>query len=87
MKYVVLYGGATDMAKAREHFAEHRAGYQPFIADRTLLMIGPFTDPARGALGVFTTREAAEAFVQQDPFVARGVVSSWEIVEWNEVLT
>jgi uncharacterized protein YciI len=37
-------------------------------------------------MGVFTTREAAEAFVRDDPFVQNGVVGSWEIREWNEVL-
>jgi uncharacterized protein len=74
------------MGKAREHFADHRKGYESFIADLTLLMIGPFTDPARGAMGVFSTREAAEEFVKQDPFVLRGVVATFEILEWNEVL-
>jgi uncharacterized protein YciI len=43
-------------------------------------------DPTQGALGIFTTREAAEAFVAADPFVSGGVVASWEILEWNEVL-
>jgi uncharacterized protein YciI len=35
---------------------------------------------------VFTTREAAEGFVTGDPFVLEGVVASWEVLEWNEVL-
>jgi uncharacterized protein len=35
---------------------------------------------------VFSTREAAEEFVKQDPFVLRGVVATFEILEWNEVL-
>jgi hypothetical protein len=39
------------------------------------------------ALGVFTTREAAEAFIREDPFVVHGVVARWTVVEWNEVLT
>jgi hypothetical protein len=39
-----------------------------------------------GALGVFTTREAAEGFVAGDPFVTEGIASSWHIHEWNEVL-
>lgn len=50
-------------------------------------MIGPFTDePAGGALGIFTTREAAESFVAIDPFVHHGLVARYTIREWNEVL-
>jgi uncharacterized protein YciI len=50
-------------------------------------MIGPFNDPPLGeAMGVFATREAAEEFVRLDPFVANGIVATWTIREWNEVL-
>jgi hypothetical protein len=38
------------------------------------------------AMGVFTTRAAAEAFVRADPFVTHGLVARWTIREWNEVL-
>jgi uncharacterized protein YciI len=31
-------------------------------------------------------REAAEEFIQSDPFVVNGVVSKWRLVEWDEVL-
>ena len=37
-------------------------------------------------LGVFTTREAAEEFVRDDPFVLNGVVARYHFHEWNEVL-
>ncbi|NVI88693.1 YciI family protein [Actinomadura sp. BRA 177] len=51
-------------------------------------MIGTFADPqADGAMAVFTSREAAEDFVNSDPFVLNGVVSAWTIKEWNEALT
>jgi uncharacterized protein YciI len=50
-------------------------------------MVGPFTDaPAGGAMAIFTTREAAEAFAAADPFVTQGVVSRWFIREWKEAL-
>ena len=39
-----------------------------------LLMIGPFSDPRQGAMGVFGTREAAEEFVRVDQFLLEGVV-------------
>jgi len=37
-------------------------------------------------MGVFVTREAAEAFVRVDPFVLEGVVKQWELREWREAL-
>jgi uncharacterized protein YciI len=36
-------------------------------------------------MGVFTSREAAEEFVRDDPFVVNGAVSKWHIREWRQV--
>lgn len=87
MKYVLFYESAPDVvaAKAPAHFAAHRARWASYQQAGTLLLIGPFTD-ATGALGVFTTREAAEEFAKGDPFVLHGVVTDWSIKEWNEAL-
>jgi uncharacterized protein len=50
-------------------------------------MIGTFADPQQeGSMAVFTSRASAEEFVRGDPFVVNGVVRSWQIREWNEVL-
>jgi len=49
-------------------------------------MIGTFANPLDGAMGIFTSREAAEEFVRGDPFIVNGVVSNWRMSEWNEVL-
>jgi uncharacterized protein YciI len=45
-------------------------------------MIGPFADPREGAMGIFTTRDAAETFAERDPFVRHGVVANWYVREW-----
>jgi uncharacterized protein len=87
VKYVLFYEAAADMNRARELFPAHRAKWQEFVAGGQLLMIGPFTDPRQGAMGVFTTRAAAEEFVRVDPFVLEGVVKKWELREWREALT
>jgi uncharacterized protein YciI len=88
MKYVLHY--ETDpvgFGKARELFPSHQARYQRFVDDGTLLMIGTFANPLEdGAMGIFTTREAAEEFARGDPFVTEGVVRDWQLREWNEVL-
>lgn len=88
MKYVLTYESTPDFrAKVPANIAGHRALYHAFHADRRVLLIGPFTDEPLGcAMGVFATREAAEQFVRQDPFVANGLVARWTIREWNEVL-
>jgi uncharacterized protein YciI len=37
-----------------------------------------------GNMAIFRTREAAEAFSRQDPFILEGVVKSVVIREWND---
>jgi uncharacterized protein len=86
MKYVLLYEPPDDLAKARELFPAHAATWKKFQDRQQLLMIGPFTDPRHGAMGIFSSRAAAEAFVQEDPFVAQGVVKRWELREWREAI-
>ncbi len=86
MKYVLSYPAPSDMTRVRELFPAHRAAWKAFQDRGELLMIGPFADPQQGAMGIFTTREAAEAFVRSDPFVLEGVVTHWEIKEWREAI-
>ena len=87
MKYVMFYETAPDgLAKARIHYQAHRARLEEFHARGALLMAGPWVNPTDGAMGIFTTREAAEEFIRDDPFVLNGVVGKWTIREWNEVL-
>jgi uncharacterized protein YciI len=50
-----------------------------------LVMAGAFLDhPDKPVttMGVLVSREAAQDWVDHDPFVANGMVSSWEIREW-----
>jgi uncharacterized protein YciI len=88
MKAVVLYESADDvLTKARLHYAAHSARVQEFHARGEVLMIGTFADPqTEGSMAIFTSRAAAQAFVDGDPFVLNGVVRSWQIREWNEIL-
>jgi uncharacterized protein YciI len=53
----------------------HRERWQEFARCGELLMIGPFANAQEdGAMGIFTTREAAEEFMRGDPFVLNGIV-------------
>jgi uncharacterized protein len=87
--YVLLYDSADDVASnAPAHFPAHRARLQDFHDRGDLLMVGGFGDPqAEGSMGIFTSREAVEEFVKDDPFVLGGVVRAWHIREWNEIFS
>ncbi|MFG2039997.1 YciI family protein [Dactylosporangium sp. NPDC048998] len=88
MKYVVLYTSADDVAsRAPAHFPAHKRRLDEFHARGELLLVGAFGDPQReGSMAIFRTRESAEEFVAEDPFVMNGVVSAYEIRDWNEIL-
>lgn len=72
-------------AAAMEHFPAHRQRLDEFRDRGELLFVGLLRDPEPiGAMGVFTTREAADQFVAGDPFILHDVVRSHRIVEWDE---
>ena len=61
--------------------------WKEFQGQGTLLMIGTFANAQEeGSMAIFTTREAAEAFAEGDPFVLNGVVRRWSVREWNEAI-
>ena len=88
MKAVVFYESGPDVvARAPAYMPEHRARWQEFGRRGELLMIGPFANAQEeGAMGVFTTREAAEEFVRGDPFVLNGLIRNWYVRDWLEAL-
>jgi uncharacterized protein len=86
MKYVVYYESADNiMERVMPLIPAHEEHWHKYRDGGTLLMVGPFADRS-GALSIFTTREAAEDFAKNDPFVTGGAVKSWNIREWNEVI-
>lgn len=88
MKAVALYEMTPGMmAQVPAHMSAHRERWQEFARRGELLMIGPFANAQEdGAMGIFTTREAAEEFVRGDPFVLNGIVRDWVIRDWIEAL-
>lgn len=88
-KFVVLYESSDDvLTLAPVHMPKHREHFEDYHARGLLLMVGTFGDPAtQGAMCVLTTREAAEEFAANDPFVVNGVVRRYEIRQWDELLT
>lgn len=86
MKYVLLYESADDLSTlAPAHFEDHWAWIQKFHNAGTLVMIGPFAEAqTQGAMAIFSTKDSAEMFAGDDPFVRNGVVRSWEVREWRD---
>ena len=83
MKAVVIgeSSGAT-MAQIMAVYPRHKVVVDAFVARGDVLSIGPFAD--RGNMAIFRSRDAAEAFVKQDPFVLEGLVKSYAIRDWDD---
>ncbi len=87
MKYVMFYELTADgMSKAQVNFPAHQSRLNEFHRNGTLLMAGPYGVPPLGALAIFASRDAAEAFAADEPFVVNGVVSKYSIHAWAEAL-
>ena len=90
MTHVLLeYALAPDYLERRTEFrAGHLALAEAAAARGELVLGGAVPDPFDKAL--FVWREdcaaAAEAFVAADPYVAHGLVASWQIRAWNTVV-
>lgn len=84
MRIVSFYELAPGaLAHVMTHFPAHRARLDDFHARGLLIAAGPLGNPPEGAMGIFTSREAAEEFIAGDPFVTNGLVGTWRLVEWN----
>jgi uncharacterized protein YciI len=86
MKVVSFYDMAPGaLAHLKEHYPAHRARLDEFHRRGVLLAAGPLGNPPESAMGIFTSREAAEEFIKEDPFVTNGLVSGWRLLDWNAV--
>lgn len=85
MKAVVIgtpSGASRDAIMAV--YPRHKTVVDKFIARGVVLGIGPFE--GGGNMAIFKTREAAEAFSREDPFILEGLVKSFVIKEWRDSL-
>ena len=84
MMYILFYDyGENALERRAPYRDEHLGLLQESLKDGYLVMAGAYADPLDGAAVVFRTREAAEAFVTVDPYVASGLVTGWRVREWN----
>ncbi|MBX9779780.1 MAG: hypothetical protein K2X26_05510 [Chitinophagaceae bacterium] len=85
MKAVVIgeSSGAT-METIMNVYPRHKVVVDKYIEKGEVIGIGPFSD--MGNMAIFKTREAAEAFVKEDPFIVEGLVKSFIIKDWNDTM-
>jgi uncharacterized protein len=85
MKAVVIGEGAgASMETVMAVYPRHKAVVDKFIERVDVIGIGPFTDSVRGNMAIFKTREAAEQFVKEDPFILEGLIKSFVIRDWGD---
>jgi uncharacterized protein YciI len=66
--------------------AEHLSGAQAAYDAGDLVLAGALADPPDGAVLVFRSREVAEAFAGNDPYVREGLVTAWKVRAWTVVI-
>ena len=85
MKAVVIgESSGASMETVMAVYPRHKAVVEAYVGRGEVVGIGPFAD--RGNMAIFRTREAAEAFVKQDPFILEGLVKSFVIRDWNDTM-
>jgi uncharacterized protein YciI len=80
----VLIGESSGktMDEIMKVYPRHKAVVDRFVEQGHVIGIGPFAD--RGNMAIFRSREAAEAFSREDPFILEGIVKSFAIRDWND---
>ena len=84
--WLLRYALAPDYLERRPQFRDvHLRHAWDAAARGELLLGGAVGDPVEEALLLFTSREAAEAFPEADPYVRGGLVAAWRVVPWTTV--
>jgi uncharacterized protein YciI len=83
MKAVVIgESSGASMEAIMQVYPRHKAIVDKYMANGDVIGIGPFTDG--GNMAIFKTREAAEQFTTEDPFILEGLVKSFTIKNWMD---
>ncbi len=75
--------------RAADDIAAHLARSRQLYTEGKLLMAGAFLDrpdEPLSTMAVLKSREMAEEYIREDPFVLKGLVSDWYIREWANML-
>lgn len=85
--WLLRYNLAPDYLNRRAGWrSEHLALAWAASDAGDLLLGGAVGDNPTGALLLFTSATAAEAFAARDLYVTQGLVTAWHIAEWKTVV-
>ena len=86
MHYLLLYEVVDDYVAKRAPFREQHLALASQAAQQgELLLGGALAEPADGAVLLFRSQAAAEAFASSDPYVHNGLITKWTVRPWNTV--
>ena len=87
--YILIYQYADDYLNKRTPYRQdHFKLAKEAVASGNLILGGATENPADQGILVFKVYDIAiiETFIAKDSYVLNGVVTSWEIKEWNVVV-
>jgi len=83
MKAVVIgESSGKSMDDIMKVYPRHKVVLDKYVGEGQVIGVGPFSD--LGNMAIFKTREAAERFVKEDPFILEGIVKSFVIRDWGD---
>ncbi|MFN8277645.1 MAG: YciI family protein [Chitinophagales bacterium] len=83
MKYVVI-GKPSGLAleDIMKVYPRHVMVIENLMKTGDIIGIGPFTD--FGNMAIFKSRETAERYMREDPFILEGIVVDVTLHEWRD---
>jgi uncharacterized protein len=87
--YLLQYDVVDDYVERRARYRQQHLQLAREAHDRgELLLAGAFADPADGAALVFKADDVStvERFVENDPYVKAGLVTTWRARKWTVVV-
>jgi uncharacterized protein YciI len=87
--YLLIYDLAPDYLERRaEYRGEHLKLAWEAQQRGEIVIAGALADPADQAILMFKcdTPEPVRRFAESDPYVTRGLVTSWRVRQWNTVV-
>ena len=90
MYYLLFYDVVDNFVDRRTPFREAHLKLAREAHERgDLVMAGAFGEPVDGAALLFQAADplTVQRFAEGDPYVTEGLVTSWRVRKWHEVLT
>ena len=89
MHYLLFYDVVKDYGELRKaHRPAHIDHADAAVKRGELVLGGALTNPVDRAVLLFqgSSPTVAEEFARKDPYVVGGLVTKWEVREWNTVV-